>query len=152
MPRTCSIWRAVPTAGAVALLAGDRAARNLVRLFRIMCEKGRSDAAPGSARRDMEGRSWRRAPGAPRTVRSENMIAVVGSFRDRFVLRRSASVIVFRCPELRVWARRGFAVLPGFPRWEDYCRRSFCIADAESAPTLIGGSHRTPVLALRNLD
>lgn len=33
--------------------------------------------APGIDRRETEGRSWRRALGAPRTVRSENITAVM---------------------------------------------------------------------------
>jgi hypothetical protein len=77
MPRTCSICRVAPTVAATELPVPEEVARSLVKLFRIICEKGRRDIAPGIDRRDTEGRSWRRALGAPRTLRSENMIAVI---------------------------------------------------------------------------
>lgn len=82
IPRTCSICREEPTVPATALLVCDWEARNLDRLFRTICEKGRSETAPGSERRETEGRSWRSALGAPRMVRRENIVATEVDARE----------------------------------------------------------------------
>lgn len=75
IPRTCSTCRAEPTAPATALLFRGWRKRNFVKPFRIVCEKGRDENAPRDERRDTEGRSWRRALEAPRTLRRENIVA-----------------------------------------------------------------------------
>lgn len=74
IPRTCSTCLADEFAIATAL-PDFACPRSLVRLLRIMCEKGRNE----TARVFTEGRNWRRAPEeAPKTVRRENMAAGFG--------------------------------------------------------------------------
>jgi hypothetical protein len=71
IPRTCSTCLAEPFATATAL-PDFTCPRSLVRLLRIMCEKGRNEAVRGVT----EGRNWRRVPEeAPKTERRENMAA-----------------------------------------------------------------------------